>query len=433
MKTDVLIIGGGVAGLTLALKLVQHGIDVIVVEKSPHLGHVYKGELIQPKTIQLLKRLGIYEIFSEKWNPFSTINTTELNESLSPMFRSSMSYEQLPSPYNYAAMLPHSEIKKLLLNEAKSYAAFTLLQPARFEEMISENHARIKQNKTFIDVEATYIIGAEGITSKVREYMNVPAKRRLYQHDFLTVSFPAPPEMKDGQLLATKDRFLGLFPLPENRVRTVYLIRKGEFKTWRKGSLTHFYEHYTSLCPKLDGYVQAITDWKDIQLMVPIRQHADQYVKGRYALIGDAAHSVHPMAGEGMNLAIQGADVLGELLKDVYQAGRQHEEKWLDYYERVHRKRVKAIMNLSHVGGLVYEKEGKAWQKSRTLALKQLFNNERLLTKYIFNISGLGSWPFSVKDSVALMKQSDTESLQQQMQQHTYGENQDYPWKQQMR
>ncbi|MED4127152.1 MULTISPECIES: FAD-dependent oxidoreductase [Shouchella] len=430
MKTQVLIVGGGVAGLTAALKLAKHGINVIVVEKSPHLGHAYKGELIQPKTIQLFERAGIYESFSSAWTTFSTIETSELDVHLKPMLRSSMDYKQLPPPYQYAAMLPHSEIKRLLLKEVKQYKAFTLLQPATFEQL-EENKAIIKQGKQKTTIAFEFIIGAEGVNSRVREQAGIERKRHVYEHDFLTVSFPAPSGLKHGHLIATKDRFLGLFPLPNGYVRTVYLIRKGEYKTWRKGPLQVFYDHYVSLFPALDGYVQNIKEWKAIQLMVPIRQHANHYVKDNIALIGDAAHSVHPMAGEGMNLAIQGADCLGELLIDLYE--RRKGNAFLNQYESVHKKRVKAIMNLSHLGGLAYGKEGKAWQRSRTFALKQLLNNETLLTKYMFNISGLGFWPFSVKDSVTLVKRSKTTKVLNEMEQYQYDVEDDYPWKHQMR
>ncbi len=430
MKTQVFIVGGGVAGLTVALKLVKRGIDVIMVEKSPHLGHAYKGELIQPKTIQLFERAGIYESFSTAWTTFSTIETSELNAHLQPMLRSSMDYKQLPAPFQYAAMLPHSDIKRLLLKEVKQYDTFTLLQPATFEKM-EENRAFIKQGKQKRTVAFDFIIGAEGVNSRVREQAGIERKRHVYEHDFLTVSFPAPDVVKHGHLIATKDRFLGLFPLPNGYVRTVYLIRKGEYKAWRKEPLQLFYDHYVSLFPALDGHVQTVKEWRAIQLMVPIRQHANHYVKDNIALIGDAAHSVHPMAGEGMNLAIQGADCLGELLIDLYEKRKGNE--FLTHYESVHRKRVKAIMNLSHLGGLAYGKEGKAWQRSRTFALKQLLNNETLLAKYLFNISGLGFWPFSVKDSVTLVKRSKTTRVVNQMEQYQYGLDDDYPWRQQMR
>jgi 2-polyprenyl-6-methoxyphenol hydroxylase-like FAD-dependent oxidoreductase len=57
--------------------------------------------------------------------------------------------------------------------------------------------------------------------------------------------------------------------------------------------------------PEITGYLESITSWKDVQLMIPIHHKTQQYVKGNTAIIGDAAQIIHPMAGEGMNMAIQ--------------------------------------------------------------------------------------------------------------------------------
>ncbi|WP_156321273.1 FAD-dependent oxidoreductase, partial [Bacillus sp. JCM 19041] len=145
MKTDVLIIGGGVAGLTLAIKLVKRNIEVVVVEKDPTLGKVYKGELIQPKTIQLFERLGVLQQFRKEWNEFSDIKTTEYNQENKPLLAQTMSYSLLQSPYNYAAMMPHSLIKEKLIEEAKQYNKYSSLQPATFQRLENDNKAIIKR------------------------------------------------------------------------------------------------------------------------------------------------------------------------------------------------------------------------------------------------------------------------------------------------
>lgn len=433
MKTDVLIIGGGVAGLTLAIKLVKRNIEVAVVEKDPTLGKVYKGELIQPKTIQIFDRLGMLQQFKEEWNEFSDIGITEFNQENNPLLEQTMSYSLLKNPYNYAAMMPHSLIKAKLMNEAKQYSTYTSFQPATFQRLENEHTAIIKRDGEEQAIEADYIIGAEGLSSKIRSHIGASRSRELYNHDFLTVSFSGPSELRIGEMISTQDRFLGLFPLPNNDVRTVYLVRKGEFKEMRKRSLEEFYSRYLSLYPELDGYVQKIQSWKDIQLMVPIKQHASHYVKDHFALIGDAAHSVHPMAGEGMNLAIQDADVLGELIGDMYEANQQFHSSWLTQYELVRRKRVSAVLSLSHLGGLVYGRSGSLWQRNRSFLIKRLAQNKSLLSKYMFNISGLGIWPFSINDGKRLFKSENEQSLQQKMNKRTFTEEEDYPWKKKMR
>ncbi|GAF23388.1 hypothetical protein JCM19047_3206 [Bacillus sp. JCM 19047] len=72
--------------------------------------------------------------------------------------------------------------------------------------------------------------------------------------------------------------------------------------------------------------------------------------------------------------------------------------------------------------------------KKSNLCAKTTFKiMKQLLTKYMFNISGLGFWPFSVKDSVTLVKRSKTTKVLNEMEQYQYDVEDDYPWKHQMR
>src|SRR5690606_5890999 len=152
----------------------------------------------------------------------------------------------------------------------------------------------------------------------------------------------------DGQIISTYNRFLGLFPLPDNQVRSVYLIPPGDYKELKEKPISHFHKLYTDLAPAVDGYVQQLTDWKKIQLMIPVMYHADSYVKGNKAIIGDASHAVHPMAGEGMNMAIQDADILGELTADMLKEEKKDDSN-LMWYEAVRYKRADHVIQLSHL------------------------------------------------------------------------------------
>lgn len=103
-------------------------------------------------------------------------------------------------------------------------------------------------------------------------------------------------------------------------MRSVYLIPEGTYKEHLQKGIHYFHKNYVELFPELEGYVTRLKNWKDIQLMIPTAFYADKYVDGRLAILGDAAHTVHPMAGEGMNMAIQDADVLGNCLQRCMRA-----------------------------------------------------------------------------------------------------------------
>ncbi|MBM7704623.1 FAD-dependent oxidoreductase [Metabacillus iocasae] len=433
MKTNVLIHGGGIGGLTVALKLAKCGIDVCVAEQLKGPSHSYKGELLQPKSLDIFHRMGIFgrvQRISHKINHIDVIEMITEQNDVKKIGQTKMSYDVIDYPFNYAFMTPHEELKDVLLKEAQAYPSFHYLQPARFQGF-HKNGARLKMANGEIDIQADFYIGAEGRKSKTREEMNVNRKEHTYDHHFLTVTFPRPPSMTEGKIISTPDTFLGLFPLPNNMVRTVYLIPSGEYKNIRQKEISFLHQKYIELCPELDGYVTQLTDWKLIQLMIPVHFHADQYVKDNIAILGDAAHSVHPMAGEGMNLAIQDGDVLGELLCWMYKHNLT-DHSYLTWYEKVRKPRTKEILKISHLSALAYSKPFKSFTTVRYRVMKQMTTDSKLHTKQMLNISGLGLWKENIVDrfiQIGLFPPRKNTKLATKGNHYFFHTADDYPWK----
>ena len=78
MKTNVLISGGGIGGLTLGLKLAKCNVDVTVVERLPGPGSVYKGELLQPKSLEIFESLGVLDAVFQNGHIISDLELIEL-------------------------------------------------------------------------------------------------------------------------------------------------------------------------------------------------------------------------------------------------------------------------------------------------------------------------------------------------------------------
>ncbi|TWI59221.1 FAD-dependent oxidoreductase [Halalkalibacter nanhaiisediminis] len=428
MKVEVLIIGGGVAGLSLALKLVKQSISVMVVERDSGFGHIYKGELLQPKTLMIFNQLGLAPVLKPEVNPLQEIITKELNDKNEEMLNVVMSYRKLPTLFQSAAMIPHNRLKELLLKEAIAYDCFHLMQPATFLELKSNHQAIVKKEEETVVISANIIVGADGRGSKIRKSKNVSLKTQKYQHDFLTFSFPSPPNLNHGEMIADETRFLGLFPLPNQRVRTVLLIRPGEYKQFKQEGLQTVYDHYIRLQPKLDGYVQQVKKWKEIQLMMPIRHTVNRYFVDNIIIIGDAAHSVHPMAGEGMNLAIQDADILGELISWMYETNQATEYSLFQWFESVRKERVNYLSWLSHMSAYMYGIQGKGWQQLRVAAIKKLVETELLHVKHMLNISGAGLWPFQALDGLKALTSGKRTLHQKEIERHIFSTSSDYPW-----
>ncbi|MTD32089.1 NAD(P)/FAD-dependent oxidoreductase [Planomicrobium sp. YIM 101495] len=430
MKTDVMISGGGIGGLTLGLKLARRGVRVIVVERLTKKPVTYKGELLQPKSMQIFDGLGIYAEVVERGHEIGVLDMLELTSSLAVRDQSFMDYRVLPGKYNAAYMVHHEELKELLLETARRLENFHYLGGTAVKS-IEENTATVKRGKETLAITADFFVGAEGRASVTRQAMGMKIKQTEYNHHFLTVSFPRAESFTEGQIISTYNRFLGLFPLPDDQVRSVYLIPPGDYKELKDKPISHFHKLYTDLAPGMDGYVQKIEDWKRIQLMIPVMYHAPFYVKDNKAIIGDAAHAVHPMAGEGMNMAIQDADILGELVADMLAQGGVDTAN-LGFYEEVRFKRAEHILQLSHLAALAYSFSFKPVSFLRTRTFDRMEEDPILHFKQMLNISGLGIWKENVRDRFIQggLMPIRQKTLEEELKELKYfSPEDDYPWK----
>ncbi|MGD6817241.1 FAD-dependent oxidoreductase [Metabacillus sp. 84] len=434
MRTSVLVIGGGVGGLTVALKLAMCGIDVTVAEQAKSGTHLYKGELLQPKSLEIFKALGLIGKVESCGHRIHRIDIHEMKKRgqlYEEIGHASMDYGMVESVFSYSLMIPHETLKEILLHAAEAYPAFHYLQPARFRGFTDQHKAAVSYEGKEKTIEADFIIGAEGRRSKTRDSMKTEIKEQTYDHHFLTVSFGRPAHLNEGKMISFSKGFLGLFPLPGQRVRTVYLIPAGSYKEMKDKGIGYFHQCYKELCPELDGYVDEIKGWREIQLMIPVRYHASRYVEGRIALVGDAAHSVHPMAGEGMNLAIQDGDILGELLCWMYSTGNTIPE-CLKWYERVRKPRTSHVLNLSHFSALTYSKPLTYFPAFRKKGIIQTTKDDWLHTKQMLNVSGLGIWRENALDRMIQIglfparSSSDPAHLQKK---YMFHQDLDYPWR----
>ncbi len=435
MQTDVFIAGGGVGGLALAAKLASRGVHVVLAEQLKRESPIYKGELLQPKTLAILERLGVLdeveanghvldqlrfqEVHRNPGSPPEEVNLTELD------------YGRVASVYDHALMVPHEKTKEILRSRAKSYGEFFHYLPATRFLGFENGMAKVKNKKDISYIQADVYIGAEGRSSPTRDAMNVKVNRKDYNHHFLTVTIPRPETFTKGKVITTSSCFLGLFPLPDNEVRTVFLIKAGEYKRIQEKGLEHLYQAYSELEPELSEGVRSIKDWKTVQLMIPYTYHVDRYYSGNLAIIGDAAHTVHPMAGEGMNLAIQDADVLGELLAWCKEENRPYDQ-YLHYYEDVRRPRVEFLLTLSHLSALVYSFQYEWWRQFRMRAVQRIYDDDYLHVKQMLNISGLGKWDFTLIDRAiqgSMLPPRRKKVSDQKQHQYLFSEAEDYPWK----
>ncbi|WP_168005782.1 FAD-dependent oxidoreductase [Alkalicoccus luteus] len=439
---QVVVIGGGVGGLTLALRLAQQNTKVLVIEKDKNPGKIYKGELLQPKSLLHFREMGIDHRIVKASHPLPTIHTYEMKEAADGTVEESMyiplHYDRLPVAFPEARMIPHEKLKNIILEEAGKHESFHYWNPAAFQKFTSMdskakqfNRALVKKDGEEFEIQADFFVGAEGRSSLMRKAMDQQLVTTQYNHHFLTVTFPRPANFTEARMYASHKSFIGLFPLPDNEVRCVLLIKPGDYNKMKKEGLHTFYDPIIQFEPELKDCVTQIESWKKIQLMIPVRHNIHEYVQGNAAIIGDAAHAVHPMAGEGMNLAIQDGAILGDLLNWMFETNNL-EPKHLRMFEKVRKKRADRLSLLSHFSALGYAWSFKWYQWGRMFALKRFERHPILHYKHMLNISGVGWWMYTPMDAARFLGPSSMymkSRFKKRSQKAVFTDQDDYPWR----
>lgn len=319
---DVIIVGAGLVGSAMACALAAdkagESLRIAVVEAGGEPA-VFEGENFDPRVValtqasqKLLSRVGAWPlIVAERACPYTDMDVWDADGTGSIHFDSHEVQQ-----YSLGHIVENSVVTRALLTRLRAYPQITLLQPAKVSSLYRDDD-NDKQCVLLDDdrkLSAPLLLAADGANSKVRELANMSTREWNYGHDAIvtTVQTEKPHQHTAWQ------RFLSTGPL-------AFLPLHAETAD-HQSSTDKLNTHYSSIVwslqsdrvPELmalddDGFAKALSQAFEHRLgevvqvskrfSFPLRQrHAVDYVQQSIALLGDAAHTIHPLAGQGVNL-----------------------------------------------------------------------------------------------------------------------------------
>ncbi|MEV8315753.1 FAD-dependent oxidoreductase [Streptomyces sp. NPDC059900] len=325
LTAQVCVVGGGPAGLTLAVELAKRSVSVVVLEQSGHFDRSFRGESVSPDSVWLLDRLGVLGRLD---GAYQQMHRMEIVDSGSAVLRAD--FTRFPYPHPYPVEMPQPALLSALAGLGEEHAEhFTLLRKATAVGLVREGEGpvtgvRARTPDGEVTVHAALTVAADGRFSKVREMSRLPYTRLPLERDVVWLKLPFPAEWDDRtyRIRIEGDQH-GLFiPTRPDSVRVGFNIPKGGLKELRAKGLPALYERLDRLAPELSGAVRSeIRSWSDTSMLDIFTTLVPRWSCPGLVLTGDAAHTLTPILGQGVNHAIIDAVTLAPLVERAFGAG----------------------------------------------------------------------------------------------------------------
>lgn len=366
---DLVIVGGGIVGLTLTAALKDSGLNILLIEARVASAAVAKGQAyaVHMLSAQIFQGIGLWDKILPNVAKYNQVRLSDADYPDVVNFQTT----DLGTP-ELGFVAEHYALLEPLQEFVQSCPNVTILCPA---EVVSTQNERdivtinIKIGDENRIIRSKLLVAADGSKSPIRQAAGIKTKGWKYWQSCI-VAFVKPEKSHNN---TAYEKFwssgpFAILPLPGNRCRIVWTAPHEEAKALCALNDQEFLAELTKRYGQQMGKLELLGERFIFQVQL---MQSDRYVLPRLALIGDAAHNCHPVGGQGLNLGIRDAAALAEIIQTAHK----------------HRQ---------DIGNISILKQYESWRKKENLAilgftdlLDRVFSNNFLP---IVIIRRLGLW-----------------------------------------
>lgn len=331
MQQEVIIVGGGMVGLSLALMLAKTGIAVKLLEAiqypdyddinlAPyHSSFDARNSALSRRSVQIYQELGLWDALQEHATPILEVNITEQGS-----FGKARLIAEQEKVESFGQVIENAWLGRVLLTQVKKEPLIELIDGVQVTSLIQDKdfaYIEAQRGETALKLQSKLVIAADGRDSFCRKALGIGAS----VHDYNQVAIVTTVQTSKPHQHVGFERFsplgpLALLPLPgEYRRSVVWPVPKGTEHEWLGDEND---QHFLHALQQTYGDRAGKFQKTGKRFSFPLSQVlAEKQAVGRVVLMGNAAHTIHPVAGQGFNLCMRDAYVLNRYLAEQLEQG----------------------------------------------------------------------------------------------------------------
>lgn len=311
---DIVIVGGGPAGMVAGLLFARAGVPVTVLEKHGDFLRDFRGDTVHPSTLEIFHELGLLGQLLQV--PHSRLDTATLNLFGRRITLGDLSHLPVAAPY--IAMMPQWDFLRFVAEQGARYPTFTLRMNSEATGVTTDAAGRIAGAMLAdgSEMPARLVIAADGRRSVLREAAQLPLEDLGAPMDVLWFRVAKPPGSGVGEVpLGTVAAGKMLVAIDRGDYwQAARIIPKGGFDAVRAAGLDAFRADVAGLVPAMAGGLASLASFDDVKLLSVALDRLTRWHAPGLLAIGDAAHAMSPIGGVGINLAVQDAVAAANVL-----------------------------------------------------------------------------------------------------------------------